>query len=88
MTIKWVDFHEEFSPVVKITTLQTLSALAAAPRLEIYQMDVTTAFLHTDTEEKLYIKQPSGLAILHKEHLVCKLKRSLYVLKQVIGYYM
>ena len=36
-------------------------------------MDVKTAFLHGDTEEKLYIKQPSGLAILDKEHLVCKL---------------
>ena len=46
-------------------------------------MDVKTAFLHGDTKDKLYIKQPSGLVILDKEHLVCKLKRSLYGQKQV-----
>ena len=33
-------------------------------------------------DEELYMKQPEGYATPGKEHLVCKLKRSLYGLKQ------
>ncbi|MCO5569008.1 hypothetical protein L7F22_022714 [Adiantum nelumboides] len=45
-------------------------------------MDVHTAFLHGDVEEELYMKQPEDYVIPGKEHLVCKLNRSLYGLKQ------
>ena len=45
-------------------------------------MDVHTAFLHGDIDEELYMKQPEGFVIPGKEHLVCKLNRSLYGLKQ------
>ena len=71
-----------FSPVVKMTTLCVLFAFMAALDLELFQMDVKTAFLHGDLDEELYMKQPEGYAIPGKEHLVCKLKRSLYGLKQ------
>ena len=67
-----------------MSSIRVVLGLAATLNLEIEQLDVTTAFLHTDTEEKLYIKQPSGLAILHKEHLVCKLEMSLYGQKQAL----
>lgn len=38
-------------------------------------------FLHGDLKEQIYIEQAEGFTQLRKEHLVCKLKRSLYGLK-------
>ena len=77
-----IDFQEVFSPVVKMTTLRVLFALTAALDLELFQMDVKTAFLHGDLDKELYMKQSEGYAISGKQHLVCKMKRSLYGLKQ------
>ncbi len=45
-------------------------------------MDVTTAFLNGELQEEVYMKQPEGFAAQGKENLVCKLKRSIYGLKQ------
>ena len=45
-------------------------------------MDVKTTFLHEDLEEEIYMKQPKGFAVKGKKELVCKLKKSLYGLKQ------
>ena len=44
-------------------------------------MDVTTTFLNGELEEELYVKQAEGFVVEGQEHLVCKLKRSLYGLK-------
>ena len=77
-----VEFDEIFSPVVKITTLRKLLALAANQDLELVQMDVKTAFLHGELNEEIYMEQPEGYEVSGKEHLVCKLKKSLYGLKQ------
>jgi hypothetical protein len=46
------------------------------------QMDVKTTFLHEDLEEEIYMKQPEGFVVKRKKELVCKLKKSLYGLKQ------
>jgi hypothetical protein len=45
-------------------------------------MDVKTTFLHGDLEEEIFMKQPESYAVKGKKELVCKLKKSLYGLKQ------
>ena len=42
-----------------------------------------TAFLHGDLKEDLYMIQPEGFTIQGQENLVCKLRKSMYGLKQV-----
>ena len=57
-------------------------ALVAHFDLELHQMDVKTAFLNGDLEENVYIKQPKGFFMEGKEDLGCRLKKSIYGLKQ------
>lgn len=57
-------------------------ALACEEGLKLHQMDITTAFLYGDLEETIYMKQPKGFVTEGQEHLVCRLKKSLYGLKQ------
>lgn len=76
------DYDQTFSPVVRFESFRALMALAAKYGLKLHQMDVTTAFLHGVLEEEVYLKQPAGFVQSGKEHLVCRLKRSLYGLKQ------
>ena len=45
-------------------------------------MDVKTAFLNGNLEEEIYMKQPEGFIAKNQEHMVCKLNRSIYELKQ------
>jgi hypothetical protein len=50
--------------------------------LEFEQLDVKTTFLYGDLEEEIYMDQPNGFIVLGKKNFVCKLKKSLYGLKQ------
>ena len=50
--------------------------------LELDSMDISSAFLNGDLDEEIYMSQPEGFAVPGKEHLVCRLKKSLYGLKQ------
>ncbi|WCJ24325.1 Transposon TyH3 Gag-Pol polyprotein [Euphorbia peplus] len=79
---KGIDFDEIFSPVVKMTSIRAVLSLAASLDLELEQMDVKTAFLHGDLKEEIYMAQPEGFEVKGKEHMVCKLQKSLYRLKQ------
>ena len=76
------DYDETFSPVVRFETMRTIIALAIQNGLKLHQMDVTTAFLNGELKEEVYMKQPERYVVKGKEGLVCKLKKSIYGLKQ------
>jgi hypothetical protein len=45
-------------------------------------MDVKTTFLNGEIEEEVYIEQPEGFVVHDEKSHVCRLKKSLYGLKQ------
>jgi len=55
---KGIDFDEIFSPVVKMSSIRVIFALAANLNLGIEQINVKTAFLHGDLEKDIYMVQP------------------------------
>ncbi|GJW38531.1 reverse transcriptase domain-containing protein [Tanacetum coccineum] len=77
-----VDYKETFSPVVDIRAIRILIAIAAYYDYEIWQMDVKTAFLNGHLSEEVHMEQPEGFMNPKYPNHVCKLKRSIYGLKQ------
>ncbi|GKD03851.1 retrovirus-related pol polyprotein from transposon TNT 1-94 [Tanacetum coccineum] len=77
-----VDYKETFSPVSRKDSLRIVMAFVAHFDLELRQMDVKTSFLNGDLHEDVYMSQPQGFKSKCQEHLVCKLKKSIYGLKQ------
>ena len=57
-------------------------ALVAHFDLELHQIDVKTVFLNGDLEENDYMKQPKGFIMEGKKEMGCRLKKSIYGLKQ------
>ncbi|KAL5494293.1 hypothetical protein EMCRGX_G015594 [Ephydatia muelleri] len=77
-----LDYDETFSPVVRSESIRSVISLACKEGLKLHQMDVTTAFLNSELDQVIYMRQPEGFAADGQEHLVCPLKKSLYGLKQ------
>ena len=63
---KGIDFDEIFSPVVKMSSIRVVLGLTASLDLEVEQMDVKTAFLHSDLDKEIYMEQPEGFKVKGK----------------------
>ena len=77
-----INYKEEFCPISKKDSLRIVMTLVAYFDLELHQMDVKTAFLNGALHEEVYMDQLEGFQNKCKEHMVCKLKKSIYGLKQ------
>jgi hypothetical protein len=77
-----VDYNETFAHVTKFTSICYILALVALEDMEIHQMDLKIAILNGELEEEIYMEQLQRFVHQGGEHLVCKLHKSLYGLKQ------
>ncbi|CAL2255956.1 unnamed protein product [Prunus armeniaca] len=77
-----VDYLETFAPMAKLNTMHVLLSLAANRDWPLLQFNAKNAFLHGDLKKKIYMDLPPGIPVTSKEGVVCKLRKSLYGLKQ------
>ena len=78
-----IDYTKTFAPMTKINTVRVLLSLAANLDWPLQQFDVKNAFLHGKLFEEVHMNLPLGCMVSEKQcQKVCKLKKSLYGLKQ------
>nr|GEX89005.1 putative zinc finger, CCHC-type [Tanacetum cinerariifolium] len=77
-----IDYKETFSLVSRKDCIRIVMALVAHFDLELHQMEVKTAFFNGNLHEDVYMAQPQGFKPKGHEHRVCKLKKSIYGIKQ------
>ena len=63
-------------------SIQLALSITASKGWELHQIDVKNVFLHSDLSEEIYMEKPQGF--MQDSSLVCRLKKSLYGLKQAL----
>lgn len=78
------DYLESFAPTIRLSVVRTIFALVAMEDLECESVDITTAFLNGDLEEKIYMKLPDGFEEYTPsgKRLYALLCKAIYGLKQ------
>lgn len=56
-----VDYNETYAPVAKLSSIRSVVGIAMEEGLKLNQMDVTTAYLNGELEEKIVMKYPDYL---------------------------
>ena len=71
-----------FAPTAKWAALRAILALAAIEDLELYSLDISTAFLNGEMDCDVYMQPPEGFQDHFGSGVVLKLVKSIYGLKQ------
>ena len=77
-----MDYFDTFSPIAKLTSIRMFISLAATHGWDLHQLDIKNAFLHGDLAEEVYMEQHLGFVAQGEIGRVCRLRNSLYGLKQ------
>jgi hypothetical protein len=79
---KGLDFNETFTPMTRMTSIRTITTVAAAKGLEVEHLDVDSAYLNGIIDKEIYMHQPPGFMDKDQPNTVCLLGKSLYGIKQ------
>ena len=77
-----IDYEETFSLVTRFETFQLLLSLTVLHDWKIKALDVKTTYLFGELDEEIYMDQPEDFIVKGQEKKVCRLKNSIYGLKQ------
>lgn len=77
-----VDYHETYIPVIKPATVRLVVYIAISRGWCLRQIDIQNAFLHGSLQEEIFMVQPPRFQHPQYPNYQCKLKRSLYGLRQ------
>ena len=79
-----IDYFDTYAPIAKLASIRTVLAYAARQNLELHQIDIKGAYLNgkLNESEVIYMRQPPGYADPKYPHRVCRLRKTLYGLKQ------
>jgi hypothetical protein len=80
--VEGLDFGETFAPVACLVAIRILLAFVISNEFKLYQMDVKSVFLNGAIQEEVYVRQPPGFKNTKYAHIVYKLSKALYELKQ------
>ncbi|GAA0186756.1 transmembrane signal receptor [Lithospermum erythrorhizon] len=67
-----IDYHETFSPMVKMSTVRCVLVVAAFNHWNLYQLDVNNAFLHGESAKEVYLRPPDGVEV--PQGTVCRIR--------------
>jgi hypothetical protein len=77
-----IAYEATFAPVARLEAIRIFLSFSVAKGFKLHQMDVKSAFLNGVLEEEVYVRQPPGFESEKYPHLVYKLRKALYWLKQ------
>ena len=77
-----MDCSDTFSLIVKLISIRLFISLAATHGWDLHQLDIKKAFLHVNLTEEVYMEQPPKFVAQGEIVRVCRLRKSLYGLKQ------
>jgi hypothetical protein len=77
-----VDFFKTYSPVVSFDSIGIILAIAVVDDLEMRQFDITIAFLNSNLDEEIYMRQSQDFIDNSRPDHVYWLHKSLYSLRQ------
>jgi len=75
-----MDYKKTFVHITKMTTIRTLIVVASVSQWNISQLNIKNTFLNEDLQKEFYMVPLLGVS--HDSRYVCKLKKTLYDLKQ------
>jgi hypothetical protein len=80
--IHGVDYDKTFSPIAMLKSVQIILAITAYFDYEIWQMYVKTTSLNGSLAEDVHMTQPECFVDTKNARKICKLRKSIYGLKQ------
>jgi hypothetical protein len=74
---KGVNYSETYSPVMEFSNFLIICQYARAKKLSLWRFDISTAFLHAELKEDVYMEPPPGTGT--SPNKVWKLKKAVIV---------